>query len=327
MLYRNGENLKLGLLDYLSHKSKITIFCPYIKASKLREIIDDCNMKCEQMVVRWEPRDLASGASDIEIYEICKEYGITLYMNSRIHLKLFTNDYEDAFLGSANLSERAYSDDINNCNYEVNVRLDRLNVDDKLYLEKIIQSSILVDDFLYQNIKAQISENSTINEKDSFDLPNSSTNESDFFINKLPMTESPELLWQFYSEQLNLTNLEENCYVHDLVLYKIEPGIEFENIFYEILAERFFGLTFIKTFLLEVDEAKRTDKYSNIRNGLQFGAVRKWFSEKTTTVPSPRPFKLTRNVQILYKWIEKLSNGEYEVSVPGRHSQVITKRN
>lgn len=296
MLSRNGENLNSDLQKYLAGKLNLAIFCPYIKASKLREILDQPDIRCQQIVVRWEPRDLAMGSSDIEIYDICRERNITLYMNNRIHLKLFTNNYEDAFLGSANLSERAFSNDIKNCNYEVNAYINEISVEDKLYLEKIVQSSTLIDDEIYESIKAQIPEVKNETFPESFRIPELSEKNSDFFITNLPMTESPELLWEFYIGSTKFASKEEeNCFVHDLVLYQINLDIDDKVLFFERLRQSFFSLRFIVTFLLEVDKAEDLTKFGEVRKGLRFGAVRKWFSNNTTTVPSPRPFELTKN--------------------------------
>ncbi len=73
MLYRNGENLKSELIRYLSDKKKITIFSPYIKAKTLKKLLDSPNLNCEQIIVRWGPKDIALGSSDLEVYEICKK--------------------------------------------------------------------------------------------------------------------------------------------------------------------------------------------------------------------------------------------------------------
>lgn len=325
MLFRNGENLKSGLTDYLTGTKNLTIFCPYIKYNALCNLLDSPGLGCDQIVVRWEPRDLVYGSSDLEIYEICKKHDIALYMNHRIHLKLFTRNYEDVFTGSANISERAISDATSDFNYEVCTYLDNINRLDRLYLESIINQSILVNDDIYNEIQSQLSLGIQYEELDYFEIPNTKTAHTDFLISKLPMTDSPELLWQIHSEEIQACSTEqENCVCHDIVLYKLD-GLEHDrDKWFNTLKTEFFSSLFIKEFLKQVDSSVEV-RNGRERKGLRFGAVRKWFSENTTSVPSPRPFELTDNVQILYRWIEDLSDGKYSVTVPGQRSQVLVK--
>ncbi|NOX66563.1 MAG: hypothetical protein GXO85_12445 [Chlorobi bacterium] len=324
MLYRNGENLKEELVNFLSNKKNITIFSPYVKATTLKKLLDSPGLKCEQIIVRWEPKDLAIGSSDLEVYDLCKEYSIALYMNSRIHLKLFTNNFQDTFLGSANISERAISDTNSKYNYEICAHTPLIDRADRLYLNKVINESILVTDEIYTAIKEQIPEISPDINKKTFVFPDITNEKSDFLISKLPMIDSPELLWKLFSGEKEPDSLEqENCFCHDVILYKVKATNK--SAFYEDLANCFFDLPFIKSFLEEVKNAKRTTRNGDVREGLQFGSVKIWFSNNTTSVPSPRPFELTTNVQILYTWIEILSDGKYSITTPGARSQVIKK--
>ncbi len=324
MLYRNGENLKKELLHYLSNKNSITIFSPYIKATVLLELLDSLNLNCKQIIVRWDPKDIAMGSSDLEVYQICKDRNITLFINNRIHLKLYTNNFEDALLGSSNISARAISEKNNHFNYEVSTYVESINREDRLYLNRIIQESILVTDEIYDIIKYQIPDITPEIEHITFELPKSIISNSDFLITKLPMIDNPTLLWELYSGILApKSSEEENCFCHDLALYSISTTSLTKEEFITSLTINFLELPFIISFLKQIDESSFTNRDGEIREGLSFGAVRRWFSENTTTAPTPRPFELTINIQILYTWIEFLSSGKYSVTVPGRHSQVI----
>jgi hypothetical protein len=76
-----------------------------------------------------------------------------------------------------------------------------------------------------------------------------------------------------------------------------------------------FKHPFITAFIKEID----------IQKEMYFGTVRKWIAGHCANVPLPRPYEVTKNVQILYHWIETLSNGKYKVDVPGSHSERIRK--
>ena len=138
------------------------------------------------------------------------------------------------------------------------------------------------------------------------------------------MIDNPTLLWELYSGISDPeTTQEENCLCHDLALYSISTAALTKEEFIKKLSINFLELPFIIAFLKQIAESSYTNRNGEIREGLSFGAVRRWFSEKTTTAPAPRPFELTINIQILYTWIEFLSSGKYSITVPGRHSQVI----
>jgi len=326
MLYRNGENLKDGLIQFLTNKNNVTIFTPYIKSTTLKKLLNSPGLTCRQIIVRWDPKDIALGSSDLDVYNICKENDIALYINNRIHLKLHTNNFNDAFLGSANISERAISDNINNCNYEVCSYLESIDRNDRLYLYKIINESILVTDEIYASIKSQIPDIEPDIEKKLFKLSKKDCHKSDFLITKLPMIDSPILFWELVSGKKKIESIEqENCLCHDLALYDVNPNENNKDDFFKNLSNNFLNLPFIVAFLKEVNKPPRTNKNGDIREGLQFGSVKKWFSENTSTAPAPRPFELTNNIQIFYSWIEYLSYGKYTITIPGKHSQVITR--
>jgi len=324
MLFRNGDNLKEGLKDYLTNKKNLSIFSPYIKSKTLQYLLDTPNLNCDQIVVRWEPNDFAFGSSDLEVFDICMEENIALYMNNRIHLKLFTENFKDAFLGSANISERAISSSDYQFNYETCTHVEAIDRHDRIYLINIINESTLITQELFDRIKLQVPKTVDTSVQ-SFDLPYTMIDSSDFLISKLPMTESPNLLWELFSRNKIASSLqEENCLCHDISLYKMNINDLNERDWMEQLANNFFASPFITSFLQEIDSSVN-DNNGRRREGLRFGAVRSWFSKNTTSAPSPRPFELTENVQILYRWIEELSKGKYIVTVPGARSQVIKK--
>ncbi|HMW03691.1 MAG TPA: hypothetical protein PK079_05315 [Leptospiraceae bacterium] len=85
---RNGRDLKEAVLNFVSESKSLAIFVPYIKINALKEILS-LTKNCRYIVVRWEVKDLLERASDLEIYELCKEKKISLFRNPRLHLKLY----------------------------------------------------------------------------------------------------------------------------------------------------------------------------------------------------------------------------------------------
>ena len=104
LLARSGDNLFSSAEDFVRNHANVAVLCAYIKTPALKLLNDSGNIK--QVVVRWEFRDICSGASDFEeLFQYCRNHEIELFSNQRIHLKVLW-DMTSAllFLGSANIS-------------------------------------------------------------------------------------------------------------------------------------------------------------------------------------------------------------------------------
>ena len=104
MLFRSDENLEEGAISFIKNNDEVTVFSAYLKLDALKRLNENHNIK--QIIVRWEVQDLCLGVSDIELYNYCLEHNITLYRNTRIHLKAIWNNKQRVFFGSANITGR-----------------------------------------------------------------------------------------------------------------------------------------------------------------------------------------------------------------------------
>ena len=75
------------------------------------------------------------------------------------------------------------------------------------------------------------------------------------------------------------------------------------------------GKFFRSKFIIELLDFIGEEKY--------FGRVKEWIQKNCQDVPVPSRRNLTGNIQVLYKWIVKLSDGKYKVDVPGQYSERI----
>ena len=78
----------------------------------LVEFFDSCvsSEKIEKkLVVRFQPEDIASGASDLEIYPYCKKRGWKLYFRLDLHAKTYVFDRIRCIVGSANATANGMS--------------------------------------------------------------------------------------------------------------------------------------------------------------------------------------------------------------------------
>jgi hypothetical protein len=313
MILLSGINLKEEMLEFINNNQNLLIIVPFIKIDALKYLLSGKD-NCRQIIVRWLPKDIIDGASDLEVYEYCKSNNISLFRNPRIHMKVFLSEYNNCILGSANISENALAiNNTYNYNYEVDTNVKELTFEDKLYFHNILNESTLITDEIFSQIKKHLFEYDKVSEKkEDFDL-NISQNIDYFLISALPMTEHIDLLKKIYFEGKADNNEQINCALHDLANYNIELGLN-EKMFFETLKYNFFSHPFIQTFLKYVDD---------IGGDIYFGKVKYWFQNNTTTVPTPRKWELTKNVQILYKWITDLAPDKYIVDRPNYSERLV----
>ncbi len=319
MLYYNNISLQSRLIQYIESSGELTIFCAYIKLAKLKELLKN-TVNCNRIIVRWTIEDLVRGASDLEVYSYCKEKGISLFRNTRLHQKVFLDISENrCLLTTANISDRALSLKENDYNYEIGSVIENLSFKDRLYFEEIVNSSQLIDDSVYHSIKKHIEKipNPVILPIEEIDLGIKEVNQDKaFLLSALPMSFNVAKLWDCSQHPDEYQKIDYECAIHDLILYRIPFGITY-NEFRERLKQNFFQQPFIKAFLQLIEDNDSI---------VCFGAVRRWLANTCADVPIPRAWDVTENVQILYRWIEDLSEGKYVVEVPGKRSECIKKQ-
>jgi phosphatidylserine/phosphatidylglycerophosphate/cardiolipin synthase-like enzyme len=310
MLLRSGDNLTDYIIRFVNSSNSLFIFVSYIKLEPLKKILAKDGI-CKAIIVRWEPKDLLEGASDLEVFRYCKENDIALYRNSRLHLKAFIDCNRRCIQGSANISARALNLDYSDkYNYELATEIS-LGVEDKLYFEVIISESTLITDSIYDQIKQQLIEfeKGFIKVQD-FDLKIVPP-DKDFLLSSLPLSHSVENLIATYNDPENRCSQDIDCMVHDLALYKIPLGLN-EKEFISHLKSAFFSHSFIQAFLAELH-----------RHGeMYFGRVKEWIHSNCTNVPLPRRWEITENIEILYNWINAFGGNKYVIDRPN-HSQRV----
>ena len=316
MLFRSGENLWSGALDFISESNEVTLYSAYIKTAQLKELNKDGKIK--RIVVRWEIIDLHQGASDLDLYDYCLENKIALFRNTRIHLKCLQNEQNNVFLGSANISGRGIRS-LNNFNYELNAIDDSIDFLDTMYLQKILKGSEYVSERIYHSIKEALNQLEEHKDNEEYErLEMSIEKEKDYFlISELPMyMEVSELYDRLHKTEL-LDELQKSCIAHDIATYDLNIELPEEQ-FYQNLKNTFNS----HPFVLALKEQIKKDR----RKSLSYGRVAGWIAENTTTVPTPISWELKEKqvVNILYKWI-CFCDEDYRVERP-RYSEVIFYR-
>ncbi len=291
-------------------------YVPYIKTKILEKLIKNIPSQIT-IITTWHINDIISGSSELELYQFCKKKNIALYIHNKIHLKVYSVNLESAIVASGNISRNGLMD---GGNYEAGVLVDKLEISDRMYLEKIKREAIFVDDNIYQIYLEEYKKckKDTPEQKD-FEDPKITPQKDYFLKSELPMTENIIELIQGY-EKIN-SNLEPsdnletaNCIYHDLANYGIELGLS-EKEFRDKLKIQFFSHPFTQKINEFIETSERT----------QFGFIKKWVRDHCTDVPLPRPWEFTKNIQILYSWFIELGDGDYETYVYSNHTESIRK--
>ena len=315
-LYRSPlfEHIRKYLLGAPARET-VFLFVPYIQAGVLARLLDNIESRTV-IVTTWEPEDILSGASDLAVYQYCRERGISLYVSEMMHLKVYSAGLNSAIMATGNISRRGL---MPGGNYEVAVEVEHLTNEDRLFFEIIRANARLVDDEVYSEISAWID----INAADAVKVPAlkdvlSAPNRGDFLVSSLPMTHSVDALAVGYARIRAGRDPSDDqdvsaCIFHDLANYSVPLGLS-DGKFRRELTSRFFSHPFTR----RIDEFIAPEAY--------FGRIKEWIQNNCTDVPVPSRRELTGNVQVLYDWFVALGSGKYGVDVPGRRSQRLYKK-
>ena len=305
-LARSGDNLFSSAEAFVRKHSDVVVLCAYITTETLKHLNDSGNIK--QVVVRWEFRDICSGASDFEeLFQYCRNHEIELFSNQRIHLKVLWDMRSNVFLGSANVSRRGLGETGNSHHWELSTAVSDISFEDQQYLNKLLRDSTLITDARMEELRRRKAEVNYV-EPDVPDYPITPNETDRFLITELPAFEFDflpedrfENVVQAYLNPDSLDSKQRTDLAHDLALYEIPPGLSGEE--FELkLGERFNAHPFIMAFKSMVKNYRspgRPDRDGTIHHT----GVTTWFSANTTTVPRPHRRTLNDDIATLYNWI------------------------
>lgn len=105
MILRSEEFSKRLKTSIESAKKSIILSSAFIKIEALRTLSENCITDIDVSVVcRWKKQDILVGASDLDLYEYCRDKGWRFGIDENFHGKLYITDDLDVYLGSANLT-------------------------------------------------------------------------------------------------------------------------------------------------------------------------------------------------------------------------------
>lgn len=294
---------------HLNNKALLLI-APFIKLEALKKFLSSVtNADKLKVIVKWSPKDIVSGTSDLGIYPFLKSKNIPLYINQKIHLKLFIFDANNAFHTSANITSRGLGY-AKNANVEIGCMVEILHSDWKKIYD-LVKESRLVNDGVYKKYLDYYEKNKNKKQRlPKLILPEEKTRI--YSINSLPASETPLDAWNYYKNHSSSSNKEfVRKALHDLILYNIPEGLN-KTDFFQCLESGFKKSRFVNTVILFIKKEK----------SCRFGSVNNWIHKNCSDVPLPYRWEIKSNTRILYNWLDFFYK-EITWNVPGKRSQVI----
>ena len=284
LYWNTGDTFKKVLAD----QSSRVFISPFIQKHALETLLAQSQNTNLKIITRWNPQDICSGVSDIEIYPYLQNQHIPLYIHSEIHLKLLITE-TTTFHMSSNITARGLGLSAKN-NVEVGCFV-ALEHQDWINVYKLLDESVRVTDAIYETAK-QYRDINSIAPKSLPELKLEDETRG-FSILDLPATPSPELLAKYYFSEDKEILEHRNASIHDLLCYQIPSGLD-KTAFDMTLRQAFQKQPFIKAFL---------EYLKGIRSA-RFGQVKAWLHNTCTDQPTPYRWELTTNTQYLYTWLD-----------------------
>lgn len=301
------------LVDYFATSAQISwVFSPFVTPGALERILAPRVGGAVTLVTSWQLENLVSGVASLEVYQICKANGWTLYIRDDLHAKFYSQDLRRAWVGSANLTGKGLGLVVEG-NRELLTHIEALSSEDRVWAFEIRAGARRVDDALFEAYSTWLdSQDVTVPPR----LVGSPRNripeiEGRFLTSQLPASTSPGRLWEIMTgvaEEVSGNELA--AAEHDTGVFGVAPAADFEG-FRIGLRKSVFQQPFMAALAAAIP-----------KGGLRFGGVKEWVQRHCEDDPVPYRWELTPHVQSILAWLVQLAPDRFEIVRP-RHSQVI----
>ena len=313
------SNLYQTLEDYLcrGNDDEIFIFCPFINTNLLLSLVDKKSKLT--VVTSWRKDHIAYGSSSLNLYEHFEENEKwNLYVNNKIHAKVYSRNLETMLTGSANLTKSALFDH-NSSNYE-NLELVECSQNDKNTLIEIIRTSKFVDKSYFDEMKSWFDENHEQFEKTKLSADDVLWQTSGFDMTSglIPLEfDKFQILVDglFRREKVSFTFREYNKV--NMLLDAISIGENFltsEGIFLEVFRSRFRQLPYISDFITLLND-----------EDFRFGSVEAWFKHNCEEFYDMSYDDRKEYIRRIMSWLCEIYPDEFEIIQPN-HTHVIRRK-
>ena len=285
MLYLTKEFNESLRRSLRSSNKEVVLFSAFIKKdviSWLSSVIP--NSTKVSVIARWQKRDIVAGASDIDVYLICKECGWRLGVDLNLHGKMYIIDKAEIYLGSANLTRRGLGIGLEG-NLEFGTRIEASGMDLKK-VQKLLDGMVWVDDELYNCALNDIKEACKSDKTETLSW-------SDAVLGRI--TAPVEYLWVYelpHTEPNELLELDfaSDAHVHDYALF----ALDIDDISEDALKGTFRRSRAYAWIYLLVKE----------RESINFGGVSSALHNALLDDPKPYRKDVKTLVSNIFSWIQ-----------------------
>ena len=283
-----GTDYKTKVAQLLeSGSQRIVIFSAFIKKDAFlwlcEYIPEDISV---HVIARWQKRDLIFGASDLSVYEICKDKGWNFGIDLNLHGKLYLIDDSHILLGSANLTHRGLNI-AGSGNLEFGALLNTEHVD-ITKLEGLLDSVTWIDDPTYlrlvdevrllENVKHVLDDQWSREILKALDKP-----VCGLWISELVFCSPVSLL---------NPDMKDHNVLHDLQLL----NLEFDNLSLDAVAD---GFKRSRQYFWLIDHLEKEGQ-------VRFGRLSELLHSAILDDPAPYRREVKDFVQIMYEWFRFL---------------------
>lgn len=300
-----GRNIKVEISKSIKQcVVQCYIATAYCTTRAYEKILVDqlCNVLNKIIFLRWELKDLVLGASDLEVYPLAKRNGWQVYINQKLHAKVYRFD-NDCFIGSANLTQSGLAGADVGLNIET---VAKVAVDESIetWFTQLINGSRLLDDELYQLIQ---------NDVDSFEGLEEGISDIRYSVKTAALIEAKainslytkDFIWSESPKELLADNIENiKSIEHDMALLGLNRATVAENICITFHQSKAFHWLFI------ILEEKRE---------IYFGELSALLHDVLQDDPAPYRKSVKILLNSLINWVEYCSSEVLIVDKP-KHS-------
>ena len=287
---------------FINSKESIIIISPFINSKLIVSMAEKKVTNKIVIVTSWRPDYLVLGYSDLSLYQICKAHRWELRINNQIHAKMYLFDNEVLSLGSANFTGAGFGI---NANSNLEAMIDIIpSVTELALVSKIISSSILVDDALYEKVFSWLKTQPSIKKQN---IQGYLLVEDGNSIESLPRSVSPEAMWDSVAGCSDDLGAEEIASI-DATRFGLFNDDSYEA-FVKSMKVKFDLIPAVQDFLCYINKSE---------NGRRFGECRSWVRKHYSGSDYDMCTELT---QVLFSWIPELYK-QYRVWRPN-YTQVI----
>lgn len=288
--------------SFFESKKSIVIFSAFVKLSALKSLATNIPNNVDvKIIARLHKKDVICGATDLEVYDFCKENKWKFGIDTRLHGKLYFIDKEVMYLGSANLTRKGLSIDIEG-NIEFGVKINSNELDnDKV--NEFLRNIKWIDDDLYKKMESEL-----IDIKRDKDI--NSVRWSDDILSFISVPINYIWINEFVfttPDRISQLDLNNPRHIHDLALFDLNI-----DSFSEDALKKGFVNSRLYIWIKQLVKENKS---------MSFGEISQSIHNSLLDDPKPYRKEIKEYQANIFKWIE-FSSDEIRVSKP-KHSEIL----